>query len=212
MTEERSAIQTLTAYIVGDRANLGEWRRSVTTFLEAQSSDTISLIVAGTMTYGDAHWRSLSWSLSHYIHGSDSQYSIRPDVSYPNLVNGPIPMSEFFIRLALEMIPMLVEYNHLYSPSNEAEEIGQDVSASLVGVLDNISNNEASIAMCRGHYLNGYFGNGNLLPDDDFLWISQHAMELMPTLHETFFTAGFHRRHAEEVLTNKSAPLRTGVL
>lgn len=215
--------KSLSGNLIGYGMLPTEWRDFFSTFLGTQTEETLLLIDSKSVDYSHLHWKSLGTSIRNFHYGTVEIYS-DPAMAYPNLANGPIPMDEFFLRVAVEMIPMLVECSATVYRSKgitgwdgepavpDAESLVQEVAASLDGMLDNLAADEASIRMCSGYYLNGTFGDGRLLSYADYEWISEHAVELVPVITETFMVSGFNRDHAEEVLAVSAAPLRAGVL
>jgi hypothetical protein len=215
-------VRSLTASLVSYGTPSSEWGDFFSDFLGKQSEETLTLLESNTSCLVPLHWKSFGIAIRNFHYGTVEIYS-DPAMAYPNLVDGPIPMEEFFLRVSVEMIPMLAEYAvRVYldkdvigwdgepsMPDNES--LAQEVVASLDAMLNNLTASEASIRMCCGYYLHGTFGDGRPLSDDDFAWISEHAMELRPVLNETI-VVGFNRDHAEEVLSVKTAPLRVGVL
>lgn len=216
-------VQSLTANLVSYGTPSSEWGDFFLDFLSKQDEKTLILLESKTSVFIPLHWQSFGIAIRNFHYGTVEIYS-DPAMAYPNLVDGPIPMDEFFLRVAVEMVPMLAESSvTVYrnkgvtgwdgQPSvPDSESLAQEVVASLDAMLDNLTPDEASVRMCCGFYLNGTFGDGRMLSYDDFTWISDHAMELMPVLSEVFVVSGFHRDHAEEVLSVKTASLRTGVL
>jgi hypothetical protein len=216
-------VRSLASNLVSCGMPSSDWREFFLHFLSEQNEESLLLLESKTTGYANLHWKSLGIAIRNFHYGTVEIYS-DPAMAYPDLANGPIPMDEFFLRVAAEMIPMLVECSAPVYRSKgvigwdgepaepDGDSLAQEVVASLDAMLDNLTADEASIRMCCGYYLNGTFGDGRQLSDDDFTWISEHVMELLPTLGDTFITSGFHRAHAEEILSMDTVPLRAGVL
>jgi hypothetical protein len=221
--KKEDLVESLTGNLSSCGMPSSEWSDFFSHFLGSQTEETLLLLESKTTGYTILHWKSLGIAIRNFHYGTVEIYS-DPAMAYPDLTNGPIPMNEFFLRVAAEMIPMLVECSAPVFRSKgivdwngepvepDGDSLAQEVVASLDAMLDNLTADEASIRMCCGYYLNGTFGDGRQLSDDDFTWISEHVMELLPTLGDTFITSGFHREHAEEVLSMDTVPFRAGVL
>jgi len=213
VTEKNSLIHKLTNRIaIGDYHSDHDAHAEIMTFLDGQSLETLLLLDAEGVVYTTAHWLCIDAVIGLYNYGTVEKYDLL-SMSNPSLA-GPIPRNEFTLRVAIALIPMFVEIEKLRGPHDvdDVEELAQDVAASVESMIDNMVSDERSARLCRGFYLNGRFGSRALLADDEFEWISEHAMDLLPHLKRVFHDTGFDRSLAEEVLSVDSRPLSHGVL
>lgn len=203
---------------LGDNGAHGSSSQRVTEFITSLSDDTLNHVAMESKDWSPLHKMAFAVAVENYL---DGDLKINPPVSYPT--RGYLPHDAYFALAASTLITVLVEHNlpslgapavldwnGTYAENNESE-LCDWVSAELEGMFDSMKPTEASVRRCRGYYINGLYG-GKRLSDDDFLWIHDHALEVMDDV-EGFFRGGeFSRSHAEEMVSIKAKPMRQGVL
>lgn len=185
--------------------------------LQKQNDSILGQVKAETRDWSVLYWQAFDIA----IHAYRNEYDERL-LPYPHWDPEVLPDEDFFFSLAVALVPLMVERNlpELDSPpvldwdgkysGNDIESLCGLVSAELEGMWDSIYPSQKSLRLCRGYYLNGNYG-GALLPEEEFQWLHDHALEVLPVVDDIFRGSKFDLRFARDYMA-ESTPLRGGTL
>lgn len=201
-----------------EREEEDEWYRNVEIMFSNQSQETLDVLHAGSHEFNQYHWGALDNTLSDFIYGgpvADSSFG----------EDEPEVPEESFLRLAFDMIPLVVE-EHLpmlsAPPSlswsgeyddNCVEDMNQSISNAINYLAVEMVLDGRDIKVARGLHLYKTFTNYEevKLDDETLLWMSGNSMVLLANALKVF-GPDFDRGLAEEIVRVETAVLREGVL
>lgn len=188
--------------------------------LAEQSDETLNALLAYTEGYTELCWSSLSSTLHSFIN----------DGGVPNnvhLVKDGLTQSAFSLHVAFSLTPVAVEHHksmvgsesQSYDGALETfseEDMLEAVTSSIYSLMSDLLPDESSVRLLRACYLIELYGRRGEVPlpsGADFLWIADHALEIVKLEeNEDVFPDGMFDRERAETLLKVEVPLREGVL
>lgn len=185
-----------------------------------QSDDTLSALLAYTEGYTELCWSSLSETVRSFLH----------DGGAPNnthLVNDGLTHSAFSLHVAFSLTPLAVAHHEPMIGSESQsydgdidvfteEDMLESVTSSIYSMMSDLLPDEDSVRILRACYLITLYGRRGEVPlpsGADFLWMSDHALEIVKLSEtEDVFPDGMFDRERTETLLKVEVPLREGVL
>jgi hypothetical protein len=188
--------------------------------LAEQSDETLSALLAYTEGYTELCWTSLAQTLHSFIR----------DGGVPNnthLVTDGLSHGAFSLHVAFSLTPLAVaHYEPMIGSESQSydgsldvfteEDMLESVTSSIYSLMTDLLPDESSVRLMRACYLISMYGRRGEVPlpsGPDFLWMSDHALEIV-TLEERedVFPDGMFDRERAETLLKVGVPLRDGVL
>lgn len=196
----------------------GEWLGELCSLLSEQSEETLSYLKARYAGFSKLETYSLDSAVTAYVY----DFSALPD---EHLLAGTMTRDEFFLRASAVLVPLVVEHYRPMIGQQARDHYGDLVQVDEVDLWSYVSEDindllcelvpsEHTLPLVQGHYLFTKYGRpgGCSQPsEDDLLWMSGHALDLLPHVH-TVFTTAFDRELAEELMGVETPVLRDGVL
>ena len=206
----------LAAAITGDKTSA--WSQHVQRLLSDQNADTLSALMLDSAEFQKMHWHALDHAISDFVYGSPAIHATEPT----------IVSEDFFLRVAFALLPLVVE-EHLpmleQSPKlnwngeyegNTVDDVNQMASDAIHFLAaDMVASDNQKPDLARGMYLHKTFMNHEEFPlsDETLLWLSKHAVSLLPYAMSVFDDKGdLDRARAEELVRVETPMLRVGVL
>lgn len=214
ISHSNELVQRLTARIAGADKH---WFIDLAEELETQSDETLSFLIELSKDYTEPCWDALSLALRTFLRGSKL-----PDNTH--LIEDNIPQDEFVLKITFLLVPLSV-MRHEKMLGKKGDFIASDNTYGLVDLYDAVTSDihrlmtdllpdEESVKIARACYLITAYGRRHKVPlpsGQDFAWMSEHALEIIPIAGSVFDEGVFDRELAELMLQSEPS-LRDGVL